>query len=624
MPIAFIARASAVFLASSRSPFYRDGLRSVFPSSLITKMPRSYRAWSYRQLHHTNEKLREPCITVGRLSAFEDAGVDVSGKFVRGEDVLDEVKWIRDKDLDSLAQELVELYTDLQAALDAKRDWDRVEHLGHGVYAQQNKLSIDRDGSEGSPVTITREESRSVVHHALDALQSRYAVCVTGQPGIGKTRGSMMYAIQTLLHRQAAVLYVGYKSRKMLLFLPTAGGKYRVWRGNAEKFGESRFIQEPRVVAVIDPPEEGPYTSMGECRVLKFVSNNAERHFRNWEKDGVLLVTSMPTERKIIVMTQILWDEDKSPHPWQRGKLCTLEQKMTEIGKRAELVGPIPRLVFDSDSFGKAIIECLSGAFQAANVVSDSELYEALHGRYSPYLAKHPASASCRLFFLNPNLYHHKTWRDRKRHQSKLQLTPIAAHILRGRLLEKIELSRNISFEDLAYNILCKRLGLLPDTDRIGERTFEEGFRRLVLLHPDTSVFFRPGVGNFPLIDFASGTTVWYNANSADPRKAAVIIEHKGALRFLREMEKYMLEVYSRDAIREILECDPPRLIIVSNCDMRTMLDREVGLSLFDVPVRIEMMNVKEVPAKELLDGMDRTKKLLQEWHQQQALWEIV
>lgn len=84
---------------------------------------------------------------------------------------------------------------------------------------QYNKWAVDRDAAKGSPATTTREENRSVAHHALDALQSEFAGCVTGQPRIGKNRGYMTYAIQTLLHRGVAVLYVGYKSNKMLMFL---------------------------------------------------------------------------------------------------------------------------------------------------------------------------------------------------------------------------------------------------------------------------------------------------------------------------------------------------------------------------------------------------------------------
>lgn len=64
---------------------------------------------------------------------------------------------------------------------------------------------------------------------------------------------------------QTAVLYVGFKSREMFLFLPGEDGKYRVWSGSTDKFGESRLNKEQRVVAVIDPPEGGSYSSMGKC-----------------------------------------------------------------------------------------------------------------------------------------------------------------------------------------------------------------------------------------------------------------------------------------------------------------------------------------------------------------------
>ncbi|PXF44624.1 hypothetical protein BWQ96_05619 [Gracilariopsis chorda] len=206
-------------------------------------------------------------------------------------------------------------------------------------------MALDRGSERGLPVVITREESRSCVHHALDALQNEFSVAVTGQSSLGKTRGSMMYAMQTLLYRKSAVLYIGYKSEKMMLFLPREDGTYRVWRGNTFDSSRSLFKQDQSLVAVIDPPEEGMYSSKGMCRVLKFVSNNAEKNFRNWEKDRILLVTSMPTDRELMAMTQVLWDEDKTPHPRHLDTLSTMKEKMTEIKKRIELVGPIPRLV---------------------------------------------------------------------------------------------------------------------------------------------------------------------------------------------------------------------------------------------------------------------------------------
>lgn len=62
------------------------------------------------------------------------------------------------------------------------------------------------DAKEINLVTINREESSSVVYHALDALKESSKFCVTRQLEIGKTRGCMMYAIQALLYKRAAVL----------------------------------------------------------------------------------------------------------------------------------------------------------------------------------------------------------------------------------------------------------------------------------------------------------------------------------------------------------------------------------------------------------------------------------
>lgn len=96
---------------------------------------------------------------------------------------------------------------------------------------------------------------------------------VTGQPGIGKTRGLMMYALQKLLHLKAAAMYLGYKNDEAVLFLPDEQGNYRAWTSNAESFRNSRITLNKRVVALIDPSEKNQYLDEGRCRILKFVSS---------------------------------------------------------------------------------------------------------------------------------------------------------------------------------------------------------------------------------------------------------------------------------------------------------------------------------------------------------------
>lgn len=106
---------------------------------------------------------------------------------------------------------------------------DRVKRLGYRVYVQLNKHEIDTGATENNPVTITLEDSLSVMYNCLDALNEPSKVCVTGQPGIGKPSGCMLYAIHALLFHRAAVLYLGYKPEENILFLQGEDWKYQAW-----------------------------------------------------------------------------------------------------------------------------------------------------------------------------------------------------------------------------------------------------------------------------------------------------------------------------------------------------------------------------------------------------------
>lgn len=80
------------------------------------------------------------------------------------------------------------------------------------------------------------------------------------------------------------------------------------------------------MVAIIDPAEGGAYSSMDKCRILKYVSKDAEKRVWNWEEDGILLLTSMPTEKEVLAMTTFPRDDKKCPShgravnsvPWRR------------------------------------------------------------------------------------------------------------------------------------------------------------------------------------------------------------------------------------------------------------------------------------------------------------------
>lgn len=136
----------------------------------------------------------------------------------------------------------------------------------------------------------------------------------------------MTYAIEVLIHRWAVLVHIDSKSGKMLLLLSEEDGTYWIWSAGYFDHERTRLKHDNRVVPIIDPPEDRHYFSHGECRIFKFVSYNAKIHFRNWTKYGVLLVTSIRSEREVVAMTKVLWNEENAPHPGQRSEFNTLQE----------------------------------------------------------------------------------------------------------------------------------------------------------------------------------------------------------------------------------------------------------------------------------------------------------
>ncbi|KAJ8605739.1 hypothetical protein CTAYLR_007640, partial [Chrysophaeum taylorii] len=193
--------------------------------------------------------------------------------------------WTRREDLDRFAAEIIELHG-MCCALEENFDAEiggEVQHAGYGVLVQKPSIAIDKDSEMSkNNAVITRIEQRSAARHAIDATYKRRHVIVVGDPGIGKTRGSMFFAMQELLAQNKTVMRVGFKDEEIILFQPSAQGKYEVWtRGRADIWHDAFAARDREAFVLIDPPEKRPYQDTAECRTIKFASNNANEHYPN-------------------------------------------------------------------------------------------------------------------------------------------------------------------------------------------------------------------------------------------------------------------------------------------------------------------------------------------------------
>lgn len=90
---------------------------------------------------------------------------------------------------------------------------------------------------------------------------------------------------------------------------------------------------------LIDPPDSRHYDRGAKCRVNEFAPNNEERHLKNAEKDGTVLVMGMPRLDEILRMAPVLWREDTAP----KGVSVTRQRTSTPVlsSTRAKLCSTI-------------------------------------------------------------------------------------------------------------------------------------------------------------------------------------------------------------------------------------------------------------------------------------------
>lgn len=96
-------------------------------------------------------------------------------------------------------------------------------------------------------------------------------------------------------------------------------------------------------------------------------------------------------------------------------------------------------------SFLDPVGKFLEAAQMAAREVSAGDLYKAIHGNYALLLAKHSASASSRLFFLETDARSHNTWWERRGYSPTFRLTPSATPLLLDNLRKSVVALRAIT-----------------------------------------------------------------------------------------------------------------------------------------------------------------------------------
>lgn len=85
-----------------------------------------------------------------------------------------------------------------------------------------------------------------------------------------------------------------------------------------------------------------------------------------------------------------------------------------------------------------------------------------------------------------------------------------------------------------------------------------------------------------------------------------------GATQFLNKLEECMAEIISRDAIQDILHRYPPVMTFIRDSSFKLSFCKALcSIKLFYGPLRVRTMNLTDMSAVELLNGIDRTKQVL-------------
>ena len=559
------------------------------------------------------------------------AGQELSARFVKDDEINKEhertVVWYRDQQMDAYANELLVLHggsleledrratTSLQVG--EKSSNGRVEHIGEGVFVERNTSSIDPDSKVSLP-TITRPDQRETARLAVSTVddpRNPPKVTVVGQAGIGKTRGGLAYNLQLLLWRGEAVMRVGYKDEKTFLFLPDKHGLYKVWRTDSSTCSLSELAKDARTYVLIDPPEAvgAVYKDSASCHVIKYASNNAAKHYKNWWKDGMLLFTDMPSEAEVLVMIPYLWTED-TPFPSQC--IDTAQAKEEEIRKRCQLIGCVLRIVFNHKNF-VAHLKAVVLKCKTDGMTMDPSL---LHSYHQGSMTNADADESS----LSSLMYILRAKKDDASHEKMFaELTPLARLTLRERLSSKVsefDGKHAFGFEDFVSTLLLGGtvggVELPPRTQVNG--TSEVHTSQLICALVDGGDTFVVAHSGYTVLDMATAINSWYNAKvgkstSTIASGAFVTLMTKhlglarkvdGGLEWVEGKETTITLTFVRNNPSELWK------FVESFAKIHDDMDFEKVKAFFNEHVEVKSLDSSNLMITEDLEDMARTKSL--------------
>ena len=330
---------------------------------------------------------------------------------------------------------------------------------------------------------------------------------------------------------EEAVMRVGYKDEMVFLFLPDEDGVYKVWRTGSSTWSDSELAADARTYALIDPPEAAGavYDDSASCHVIKYASNNAAKHYKNWEKDGMLLMMAMPSQAEALAMIPILWTE-RTPLPLHDTakadeKMVEItssqniaEGKVAEIEKRIALVGCILRVIYDNELFWSHVQKIVLEA-KTDCMTMDIDIVSNYYFGTMTNSDSEASSMSSKMYILE------SVAGDASRKKMLARFNPLAKLVTRKRLAAKIrsfDFKTAFQFENYTRELLNAGGsfggGPFPPRVPVHARDNEDTAAKICALTDGNK--FVVASTNFPLLDFAVSCYELFNAKIGDQKIA--------------------------------------------------------------------------------------------------------